>query len=87
MYDKIGFVYEMQREKSMMASSHGNAFRITGPLWGESTGHRWIPRTKDQKCETLAFPVSCWLEQTAKQTTELQMILLIPTLTSILFNT
>ena len=25
-----------------------NAFRVTGPLWGLSTGHRWIPRTKGQ---------------------------------------
>ena len=23
---------------------------ITGPLWGESTGHRWIPHTKGQQC-------------------------------------
>ena len=23
-------------------------FHVTGPLWGESTGHRWIPPTKDQ---------------------------------------
>ena len=22
---------------------HGNSFRITGPLWGESTSHWWIP--------------------------------------------
>ena len=27
----------------MMASSNGNIFRVTGPLWGESTGHRWFP--------------------------------------------
>ena len=27
----------------MMASSNGNIFRVTGPLWGEFTGHRWIP--------------------------------------------
>ena len=25
---------------SMMTSSNGNIFRVTGPLWGESTGHR-----------------------------------------------
>ena len=24
---------------SMMTSSNGNIFRVTGPLWGESTGH------------------------------------------------
>ena len=32
----------------MMTSWHWNAFRIIGPLWGESTGHRWIPFTKSQ---------------------------------------
>ena len=30
----------------MMTSSNGNLFRVTGPLWGESTGHWWIPLTK-----------------------------------------
>ena len=30
-----------------MTSSNGNIFRVTGrlPVWGESTGHRWIPLT------------------------------------------
>ena len=27
----------------MMTSSNGNNFRVTGPLWGESTDDRWIP--------------------------------------------
>ena len=27
----------------MMTSSNGNIFRVTGPLRGEFTGHRWIP--------------------------------------------
>ena len=30
----------------MMTSSIGNIFRVTGPLWGEITGHQWIPLTK-----------------------------------------
>ena len=30
----------------MMTSSNGNIFRITGPLCGEFTDHRWIPLTK-----------------------------------------
>ena len=29
----------------MMTSSNRNIFRVTGPLWGESIGHRWIPLT------------------------------------------
>ena len=36
-----GFVYPY----SMMTSSNGNIFRVTGPLWKESTGPRWIPLT------------------------------------------
>ena len=30
------------------ASSNGNIFRVTGPLWGEFTGHQWIPLTNGQ---------------------------------------
>ena len=30
----------------MMTLWHGNIFRITGSMWGESTGHQWIPLTK-----------------------------------------
>ena len=26
----------------MMTSSNGNIFRVTGPLWGELIGYRWI---------------------------------------------
>ena len=32
--------------RDMMTSSNGNIFRVTGPLYGEFTGPRWIPRTK-----------------------------------------
>ena len=37
---------------SMKMSCHGDAVCITGPLWGESTGHQWIPLTKGQLCRT-----------------------------------
>ena len=30
-------------DKCMMTSSNGNIFHVTGHLWGEFTGHRWIP--------------------------------------------
>ena len=33
----------------MMTSSNGNIFRVTGPLCGEFTGPRWIPRTNASK--------------------------------------
>ena len=32
----------------IMTSSNGNVFRVTVPLCGESTGHRWISLTKGQ---------------------------------------
>ena len=40
----IGVVYE--HGKRMMTSSNGNIFRVTGPLCGGITGHRWISHTK-----------------------------------------
>ena len=38
----------------MMTSSNGNIFRVTGPLWGKSTGDRWIPYTKPSDTELWA---------------------------------
>ena len=38
-----------------MTSSNGNTFRVTGLLWEEFTGHRWIPLT--QKIVTRNFDV------------------------------
>ena len=38
-----------------MMSSNGNIFRVIGPLWGESTGHRWIPLTKASDAELSYF--------------------------------
>ena len=57
----------------MMTSSNGNIFRVTGPLWGKSTGHRWIPLTKasDAKVGCFLWPAP---EQTAKQTIETPVI-------------
>ena len=39
----------------MTTSSNGNIFRITGPLCGEFTGHRWIPPTKASDAELWYF--------------------------------
>ena len=54
--DALGFLrrdYRLHRVKyiffiftNMMTSSNGNIFRVTDPLCGEFTGHRWIPLTK-----------------------------------------
>ena len=46
-------------DSNMMMSSDGKIFRVTGPLWRESTGHRWIPLTKASDVE-----LGCFLEQT-----------------------
>ena len=40
---------------NMKTSWHGINFRITGPLWGESTGHRWIPLAQGQSCGAMIF--------------------------------
>ena len=47
----------------MMTSANGNIFRVTGPLWGESTAHLWIPLTKASEAEPWCFLWSA-LEQT-----------------------
>ena len=43
------------KSEHMMTSSNGNVFRVTGPLFGEFTGHRWIPRTKAIDAELWCF--------------------------------
>ena len=40
---------------TMMTSSNGNIFRVTGHLCGEFTGPRWIPRTKTSAAELWCF--------------------------------
>ena len=44
---------------SMMTSSNGNLFLVTGHLCGEFTGHRWIPRPKGQRRGALMFSFIC----------------------------
>ena len=57
----------------MMMSSNGNIFSVTGPLWGESTSHQWIPITKASDGELWCFLWST-PEQTAEQTTKTPVI-------------
>ena len=40
---------------TMMTSSNGTIFRVTGHLCGEFTGLRWIPRTKASDAELWCF--------------------------------
>ena len=44
-------------------------FRVTGPLWGESTGHRWIPLKKASDAELCWFLYVRLNEQLRKQST------------------
>ena len=54
--------------RNTMTSWNGNIFRVTGPLWGESTGHRWIPLTKASDAELLMFSLICaWTKRLNKQ--------------------
>ena len=39
----------------IMTSSNGNIFCVTAPLWGESTGHRWIPSQRPMTQSFEAF--------------------------------
>ena len=57
----------------MVMSSNGNIFRVTDPLWGESTGDRWIPLTKASEAELRCFLLSV-PEQTVEQTIEMPVI-------------
>ena len=50
---------------AMVASSNVNIFRITRPLWGESTGHRRITLTNASDPDLESF---LWSEQTFEQT-------------------
>ena len=51
----------------MMTSSNVNIFRVTGHLWGEFTGPRWIPLAKASDAELWCFLWSS-PEQTVEQT-------------------
>ena len=50
-----GAGWNPQPPKLMMTSSNGNIFRVTGPLCGQFTGLRWIPRTKASDAELWCF--------------------------------
>ena len=48
---------------TMMTSSNRKQFRVTGPLCGEFTGHRWIPAHKGQWCGALISYLICALNK------------------------
>ena len=53
-----------------MTSWHGHLFRITGPLWVDSTGDRWIPPQWASDAELWCF-LWCKSEHAAEQAVEL----------------
>ena len=63
----VCFMREALQTENMMTSSNGNIFPVTGPVWGESTGQRWIPLTKNSDAELWCF-LSFVPEQTVEQT-------------------
>ena len=48
------------RAYSMMTSSNGNIFLLTGHLCGEVTGHRWILHTKANDAEMFSL-ICVWM--------------------------
>ena len=68
-----------------MTSSNGNIFRVTGPLCGDYTGHRWIPFTKASDAELWYF-LSAEPEQTVEYTIKTLVIRdpIVPIMTSLL---
>ena len=57
----------------MTMSSNGNIFCVTGPLWGDSSGHQWIPLTEASDAELCCFLRSA-PDQTVEQTIEAPVI-------------
>ena len=41
--------------RHMKTSTNGTIFLVTGPLWWESSGHRWVPLTKASDVELYVF--------------------------------
>ena len=46
---------------SLMTSSNGNIFRVTGPLCGEFTGHRWNPCKRPVTRSFHVFLICAWI--------------------------
>ena len=66
-YNLLQFTWPKRSYACMLMSSNGNIFHITGPLRGESTGHRWIPLTKASDAELWCFLLICaWSNSWAK---------------------
>ena len=58
----------------MMTSSNGDNFCVTGPLWGESTCHWWIPLTMASEAELCCFLWFALPKQTVERTIGMPVI-------------
>ena len=59
---------QSRRHKSMMTSSNGNIFFVTGYSCGEFTGDRWFPRTKASDAELWYFlSLNQWLSKQSRR--------------------
>ena len=58
MWQEKNFSFDGWQEYSMMTSSNRNIYRVTGPLWGESTAYRWSTLTKASDAELWRFFLS-----------------------------
>ena len=56
-----------EMQPCMMTSSNGNICRVTGPLCGEFTCHRWIPLTKTSDAGSDVFFNLCLNKRLSKQ--------------------
>ena len=54
-YMTISVVFRKRGREIMMTWSNGSIFRVTGPLCGEFTGHRWVPLTESCDADLLCF--------------------------------
>ena len=60
-----GFRDSVKYNNCLMTSWHKHTFHITGPLWGELTGHRWVLLANGQYWGALTLSMllawtSCW---------------------------
>ena len=65
--DVVGSWFAQDIPQRMMMSSNGNIFRVTGPLCGEFTGHRWISLTKASDAELWCSLICALNKRLSKQ--------------------
>ena len=64
----------VSHSQKLITSLNGNIFRATGRLWGEFSGHRWIPTTKASDAELLFCVRSVPAQTLRKQSIEMSVI-------------